>query len=205
MNFRQAIALHGVLNPEQQPTVPEPAHQRRAGLMTAETLTRHVAKVRAQLEQSIAQGAPSGTGLMRIDTPPQNWTSRSSPQRPLNPIAVLCRPPTPNGNVRADLALTSAGAVEQGRTLTEATGFARPFSSSLLQAVKASAQSPMGKSWRPKFANVSPRALTRANAVSSEAIASTDRGCNHEVSPAMSAPFQASGPVMACFRIRLMG
>ena len=70
LNFRQAIALHSVLNPEQQPTVPDPAHLRRSGLMTAEALTRHVDKVRAQLEQSIAQGAPSGTGLTRIEMPP---------------------------------------------------------------------------------------------------------------------------------------
>jgi hypothetical protein len=70
LNFRQAIALHGVLNPEQKAAAPQPAHQRRAGVMTAEALTRHVDKVRAQLEQSIAQGAPSGSGLTRIDMPP---------------------------------------------------------------------------------------------------------------------------------------
>jgi hypothetical protein len=70
MNFRQAIALHGVLNPDQQSTEPQPAHLRRAGVMTADGLTQHVNKVRAQLEQSIAQGAPSGSGLTRIDMPP---------------------------------------------------------------------------------------------------------------------------------------
>ena len=69
LNFRQAIALHAVLHPE-QPAAPQPAHLRRAGLLTAEALTRHVDKVRAQLEQSIAQGAPSGSGLARIDMPP---------------------------------------------------------------------------------------------------------------------------------------
>ncbi|PUE10427.1 DUF3348 family protein [Limnohabitans sp. T6-20] len=69
LNFRQAIALHGVLNPDQQPAAPQPAYLRRAGLMTAEALTRHVDKVRAQLEQSIAQGASSGSGLTRIDMP----------------------------------------------------------------------------------------------------------------------------------------
>jgi predicted DNA-binding protein (UPF0251 family) len=39
-------------------------------VMTPEALTRHVDKVRAQLEQSISQGAPSGSGLARIDMPP---------------------------------------------------------------------------------------------------------------------------------------
>ena len=70
LNFRQAIALHGVLNPEPQPAAQQPAHLRRVGVMTPEALTRHVDKVRAQLEQSIAQGAPSGSGLARIDMPP---------------------------------------------------------------------------------------------------------------------------------------
>ncbi len=70
LNFRQAIALHGVLNPERQPAAPHPSQLRRTGVMTAEALTRHVDKVRAQLEQSIAQGAPSGSGLTRIDMPP---------------------------------------------------------------------------------------------------------------------------------------
>lgn len=70
LNFRQAIALHGVLNPEPQPAAQQPAHLRRAGVMTPEALTRHVDKVRAQLEQSISQGAPSGSGLARIDMPP---------------------------------------------------------------------------------------------------------------------------------------
>lgn len=70
LNFRQAIALHGVLNPEPQPAAQQPAHLQRVGVMTPEALTRHVDKVRVQLEQSIAQGAPSGSGLARIDMPP---------------------------------------------------------------------------------------------------------------------------------------
>ena len=69
LNFRQAIALHSVLNPEPQPAAQPPAHLRRVGVMTPEALTRHVDKIRAQLEQSIAQGAPSGSGLARIDMP----------------------------------------------------------------------------------------------------------------------------------------
>ena len=70
LDFRQAIALHGLLNPEPQAEQTLPAHQRRAGVMTPEALTRHVDKVKAALEQSIAQGAPSGTGLARIEMPP---------------------------------------------------------------------------------------------------------------------------------------
>jgi len=70
LNFRQAIALHSVLNPEPQTTSHTPAYPRRAGAMTAEALGRHVHKVREQLEQSIVQGAPSGSGMARIDMPP---------------------------------------------------------------------------------------------------------------------------------------
>jgi len=70
LNFRQAIALHGVLNPEQTTAHDTPAHLRRAAVMSAEALRRHVDKVRAQLEQSITQGAPTGTGLARIEMPP---------------------------------------------------------------------------------------------------------------------------------------
>ncbi len=52
LNFRQAIALHGVLNPEQPSAAPQPAHLRRTGVMTAEALTRYADKVRGQLSQS---------------------------------------------------------------------------------------------------------------------------------------------------------
>ena len=85
LNFRQAIALHGVLNPEQQPAAPQPAHLRRSGVMTAEALTRHVDKVRAQLEQSIAQGAPSGSGLTRIDMPPAELDEPIEPKTAFEP------------------------------------------------------------------------------------------------------------------------
>jgi hypothetical protein len=85
LNFRQAIALHGVLNPEPQPAAPQPAHLRRAGVMTAEALTRHVDKVRAQLEQSITQGAPSGSGLTRIDMPPAELDEPIEPKTAFEP------------------------------------------------------------------------------------------------------------------------
>ena len=69
LNFRHAIALHAALNPDPQPAA-RPVHANRANRVSAESLTRHVDKVRAQLEQSILQGAPPGSGLARIDMPP---------------------------------------------------------------------------------------------------------------------------------------
>lgn len=72
LDFRQAIALLGVLSPEtasdQQPAAPPP-HVRRMALLAPEALAKHVDKVRAQLVESITQGAPAGSGLARIDMP----------------------------------------------------------------------------------------------------------------------------------------
>jgi hypothetical protein len=72
LDFRQAIALHSVLNPEtashQQPDAPPP-HGRRMTQIAPEALARHVDKVRAQLVESITRGAPAGSGLARIDMP----------------------------------------------------------------------------------------------------------------------------------------
>lgn len=71
LNFRQAIALHGVLTPEPTPTLqPRTAQTSRARVLTSEALARHVDKVRSQLVQSITQGAPPGSGLARIEMPP---------------------------------------------------------------------------------------------------------------------------------------
>jgi hypothetical protein len=83
LNFRQAIALHAMLNPE-APTE-QPAHLRRAALMTGEALSRHVEKIRAQLEQSILQGAPSGSGLARIDMPPAELDEPIEPKTAFEP------------------------------------------------------------------------------------------------------------------------
>lgn len=85
LNFRHAIALHGVLNPEQPSATPQPAHLRRAGRMTAEALTRYVDKVRTQIEQSIAQGAPPGSGLARIDMPPAEIDEPIEPKTAFEP------------------------------------------------------------------------------------------------------------------------
>ncbi len=72
LDFRQAIALLGVLSPETasdpQPAAPPP-HVRRMALLAPEALAKHVDKVRAQLVESITQGAPAGSGLARIDMP----------------------------------------------------------------------------------------------------------------------------------------
>ena len=72
LDFRQAIALHGVLPPETASAAqaaPLPAHVQRMAPLAPEALARHVDKVRAQLVASITQGAPAGSGLARIDMP----------------------------------------------------------------------------------------------------------------------------------------
>jgi len=72
LDFRQAIALHGVLPPETAraaQAAPLPAHVQRMALIAPEALAKHVDKVRAQLVESITQGAPAGSGLARIDMP----------------------------------------------------------------------------------------------------------------------------------------
>jgi hypothetical protein len=53
--------------------------------MTADALSRHVDKMRAQLEQSIAQGAPSGSGLTRIDMPPAELDDPIEPKTAFEP------------------------------------------------------------------------------------------------------------------------
>lgn len=83
LNFRQAIALHAMLNPETPPE--QPAHLRRAAVMTGEALGRHVEKVRAQLEQSILQGAPPGSGMARIDMPPAELDEPIEPKTAFEP------------------------------------------------------------------------------------------------------------------------
>ena len=72
LDFRQAIALHGVLPPDTASAAqaaPLPAHVQRMALIAPEALAKHVDKVRAQLVESITQGAPAGSGLARIDMP----------------------------------------------------------------------------------------------------------------------------------------
>jgi hypothetical protein len=72
LDFRQAIALHGVLPTDTAsaaPPAPLPAHVQRMAPLAPGALARHVDKVRAQLVESITQGAPAGSGLARIDMP----------------------------------------------------------------------------------------------------------------------------------------
>lgn len=83
LDFRQAISLHGVLNP-QAPTE-QAAHTSRAAIMSPEALTRHVDKVRSQLVQSISQGAPTGSGLTRIDMPPAELDEPLDPKTAYEP------------------------------------------------------------------------------------------------------------------------
>jgi hypothetical protein len=72
LDFRQAIALHSVLPPDAASaaqTAPVPAHVQRMTPIAPEALAKHVDKMRAQLVESINQGAPAGSGLARIDMP----------------------------------------------------------------------------------------------------------------------------------------
>ncbi|MEY3611695.1 MAG: hypothetical protein RJB14_1417 [Pseudomonadota bacterium] len=72
LDFRQAIALHGVLPPDTAraaQTALQPAPVPSRPLLKPEALAKHLDKVRAQLVESITQGAPAGSGLARIDMP----------------------------------------------------------------------------------------------------------------------------------------
>ncbi len=84
LNFRQAIALHGVLNPD-IPSATPPAHLRRSPTMTGQALRRLVDKLRAQLVQSIEQGAPPGTGLARIEMPAPELDNPLEPKTAFEP------------------------------------------------------------------------------------------------------------------------
>ena len=85
LDFRQAIGLHSLLNPEPHPDQAIAAHQRHAAVMTPEALKRQFDKVKTTLEQSIAQGAPSGTGLTRIDMPPATLDEPIEPKIAFEP------------------------------------------------------------------------------------------------------------------------
>jgi hypothetical protein len=85
LDFRQAIALHGLLNPDPAVEPAMPAHQRRAGVMTPQALGQHFDKVKASLAQSIAQGAPTGSGLARIDMPPATLDAPIEPKIAFEP------------------------------------------------------------------------------------------------------------------------
>jgi len=82
LNFRQAIALHGLLHPE-NPTSPAPSS--RTPPLSAAALRQHVTRVRAALEQSIQQGAPAGSGLQRIDMPPAELDEPIEPKTAFDP------------------------------------------------------------------------------------------------------------------------
>ena len=69
LNFRQAIALQSVLQARPSGTEALPAHLQRAASISPAALAVHVDKVRAQLAESITQGAPAGSGLALIQMP----------------------------------------------------------------------------------------------------------------------------------------
>lgn len=82
LDFRQAIALHAVLNPEPTIQASSPA---RAPALTPAALREHVTRVRASLEQSILQGAPPGSGLTRIDMPAAELDEPVEPKTAFEP------------------------------------------------------------------------------------------------------------------------
>lgn len=82
LDFRQAIALHGILNPESPPPAASP---RARATVKPEALRLHVDKVRTALEQSITQGATAGSGLTRIDMPPPVLDEPVDPKRAFEP------------------------------------------------------------------------------------------------------------------------
>lgn len=69
LNFRQAIHLQGVLQADVSSADPLPAHIQRASPISPAALANHVDKLRAQLAESITQGAPAGSGLALIQMP----------------------------------------------------------------------------------------------------------------------------------------
>ncbi|WP_396433742.1 DUF3348 family protein [Limnohabitans sp.] len=91
LNFRQAIDLHGLLeasaptSPTTSPTTAPAAHLKRAAGVSGEALGRLVEKIRAQLTESIVQGAPPGSGLARIDWPPAALHAAPEPQTAFEP------------------------------------------------------------------------------------------------------------------------
>lgn len=82
LDFRQAIALHGVLQPEQPIEV---TSSPRAPRLTPAALRQHVHKVRDALAQSIVQGAPPGSGLSPIAMPPAELDEPVEPKTAFEP------------------------------------------------------------------------------------------------------------------------
>lgn len=83
LDFRQAIALHGVIHPE---SAAQPERQKsRSPARSVQALVQHVEQVRTQLEQSIQHGAPPGSGLARIDMPPPGLQAPIEPQTAFEP------------------------------------------------------------------------------------------------------------------------
>ncbi len=82
LDFRQAIALHAVLNPDTPIQATGPS---RTPALTPDGLRQHVTKVRASLEQSILHGPPPGSELTRIDMPPPELNEPIEPKTAFEP------------------------------------------------------------------------------------------------------------------------
>jgi hypothetical protein len=89
LNFRQAIALQSVLqagqNGKDPETQPLPAHLQRSAPISPTALANHVDKVRAQLAESITQGAPAGSGLAFIQMPAAEFEEPIDPKTAFAP------------------------------------------------------------------------------------------------------------------------
>lgn len=85
LNFRQAIHLQSVLQADVHNADPLPAHIQRAAPISPAALAAHVDKLRAQLAESITQGAPAGSGLARIQMPAAEWSGLVDPKTAFAP------------------------------------------------------------------------------------------------------------------------
>ena len=86
LNFRQAIALQSVFQAAPGGTEPLPAHLQRAASISPAALAVHVDKVRAQLAESITQGAPAGSGLALIQMPAADLDEPIDPKTAFAPF-----------------------------------------------------------------------------------------------------------------------
>jgi hypothetical protein len=85
LNFRQAIHLQSVLQADVKTAEPLPPHIQRAVPISPAALAIHVDKVRAQLAESITQGAPAGSGLALIQMPAAELSEPLDPKTAFAP------------------------------------------------------------------------------------------------------------------------
>lgn len=85
LNFRQAIALQSALQAGPGGTQALPPHLQRAAPISPAALAKHVDKIRAQLTESITQGAPAGSGLALIQMPAAELDEPVDPKTAFGP------------------------------------------------------------------------------------------------------------------------